>query len=106
MITMDDIFTQMFPFLEGISLDLGTVLLGVLGLGFLIIGFDLVKAMLFGRYERYSSRKSADYYFDQAEHARMARDTQSAGSTRWQEQDMIYRRFLRKSVDSRMKGWR
>jgi hypothetical protein len=106
MFTMQDIFSQMFPFLSGISFDLGTVLLGILSLGFLIVGFDLIKAMLFGRYERYQYGKHADYYLSQAEEARMARDTQASGSVRWQEQDMIYRRFLKKSVDSRIKGWR
>ena len=103
---MDDIFSQMFPILSGISFDLGTVLTAILFLGFLVIGFDLIKAMLFGRMDRHYASKHADYFYSQAEQARQSSDSNTRGSIGWEEQNLIYQRFLRKSVDSRLKGWR
>ncbi len=46
MITLNDIFSQVFPWLEGISVDLGTVLIAVLFLSFLVLGFNFIQEMM------------------------------------------------------------
>lgn len=101
---MQDVFSQMFPMLSGISLDLGTILLALLGLGFLMIGFDLVKVMLFGQYERNRYFRASKYYYDEAKTARSMRDMFQEGTIEWEEQNLLYKNSIRKSVDMRIKG--
>jgi hypothetical protein len=106
MFSIDDLFSQMFPWLSGISWDLGTILTSIVFLWFLLLGFDWVKAMFGLRIDRHFEGKHADYYFEQAESARSSRDTHAEGSIHYEEQNLIYKNFLNKSVNSRIKGWR
>lgn len=48
MFTLEDLFKSVFPQAEGISWDLGTVIVGMLMLSCIVIGFDIIKtAFLF-----------------------------------------------------------
>ena len=104
--TIDQLFDQMFPWLSGISWDLGTILTSLVFLWFLLLGFDWVKAMLLGGWERSQYAKWGDRYTSAAEEARMARDTNLRGSAAWAEQDLVYRKFLNKAANARIKGWK
>ena len=106
MFSLDTLFAQIFPWMTGISWDLGTILTGLVFLWFLILGFDWVKEMLLGNWERNQSSKWADRYSSAAEEAFMARNTNRRGSAAWQEQDMVYRKFISKAADQRIKGWK
>lgn len=106
MITIDDIFTQIFPWMEGISIDLGTILIALVFLSFLILGFDLVMDMLGARINMHQQSKWSDKFYEAAENARAARDTNTRGSSAWLQQDMVYKDFLRRSAKSSVKSWR
>lgn len=105
MYTMDQIFSNMFPMVKGISWDLGTVMIGIFTLGFILIGFDFIKDMLFGRFESSRNRRWADKYLDEAENIREARNTLEKGTAAWDEQDLLYKSFVRKSAKLREKSW-
>ncbi|SHO45294.1 hypothetical protein [Desulfopila aestuarii] len=106
MFTIDMIFDQMFPMLSEISWDLGTVLTGMVFLWLIAEAATLLWEMIDGRLQGHVARRNADTYLSRAEEARRARDTNAAGSAAWMQQDMVYKRFLRKSADSSVKGWR
>ncbi len=106
MFTIDQIFTNIFPWLEGISWDVGTLLTGLLFLSFLVLGFDYLKLMFFGRFEVQRFNKAADKYYDEAESAWNERDTFDQNSLEWEERNLTYKSLLKKSVDSRVRGRR
>ncbi len=106
MFTINDIFNQIFPWLEGISWDVGTVLTGIVFLGFLVLGFDWVMSMLDYRFQISRSNDWAEKYYLSAENARNVRDSFSKGSIEWENQNMIYKKFLNKSADARVRGWK
>jgi len=106
MFSIDQVFDQIFPWLSGISWDLGTILTSLVFLWFLLLGFDWVKVMLFGHLEQKRYIRHADHLYDRAESALKTRDVFDKGSIEWAEQDLMYKRYLRKSVDSRVKGIR
>jgi hypothetical protein len=104
--TIDQLFAQMFPWLAGISWDLGTILTSIVFLWFLLLAFDWVKVMVLGRWESNRHYKWADKFSSAAEEARAARDTNNTGSVSWKEQDLVYHKFLNKAAESRVKGWK
>lgn len=104
--SIDQLFAQMFPWLAGISWDLGTILTAIVFLWFLLLAFDWVQEMLLGKWERSRQYKWADKFSSAAETARAARDTSARGSVSWKEQDLVYRKFLNKAAESRVKGWK
>ena len=106
MFTIDMIFDQMFPMLSDISWDLGTVLTGLVFLWLIGEAGALLFSMIDGRLQGHFARRDADTFLSRAEEARRARDTNAAGSAAWIQQDMVYKRFLRKSADSTIRGWR
>ncbi len=103
---MDQAFQIALPLVGQIQLDIGTVLSAMIGFMFLIAGFDLVKLMLFPRWQASRFSSSADYWEDQARTVRTARDSHMKGSFEWDEQNKLYHRLLNRSTSMRMKGWR
>ena len=104
--SIDQLFAQMFPWLTGISWDLGTILTALVFLWFLLLAFDWIQAMLLGSWERKRHYHWADKFSSAAEDARAARDSNAYGSSAWKESDMVYRKFLNKAAESRVKGWK
>jgi len=104
MFSIDDLFSQMFPWLSGISWDLGTILTSIVFLWFLLLAFDWVKVMFDNRI--YSGRliKSADSYYGEAESILAERNNYFKESIEWEESNLRYKSFLRKSVDARVKS--
>lgn len=106
MITIDDIFAQIFPWMEGISIDLGTILIALVFLSFLVLGFDYVMQMLGTRMQTNRNSLWADNYYKAAESARQSRDTWNKDSIEWEEQNSLYKKFLNKSTDARASAWK
>ena len=104
--SIDQLFAQIFPWLSGISWDLGTVLTAIVFLWFLVLGFDWLKIMLLGNLERRRYDAASTEYLNRAEIARGARDTWGKGTKEWLHHDLLYKEWVRKSVNARMKGWR
>jgi len=96
----------MFPMLSGITWDLGTLLTALVMLWMIAEGAGLLWTMMDRRIQGHFSRKHADYWLDQAEDVRRARNTLQSGSSAWAEQDLLYKKMIRKAADSRLKGWR
>ena len=103
---MDQAFQVALPLLGQIQLDVGTVISGIVLLMFLIVGFDLVTAMLLPRFESRRYGRSADYFEEQARNVREARDSWSRDSFEWEQQNLVYKKLLNKGADLRVKGWR
>ncbi len=66
MFTLDDIFNQIFPWMEGISIDLGTILIALVFLSFLLLGFDWVMEMLGTRIGGRIADRNHGYFMDEA----------------------------------------
>ena len=101
MFTIDQLFAQMFPWIEGVSWDLGTILIATVFIWVIIMAFGLIKDMLSVRL----ANNQADFYYEKAEEALNARMESHQGSIEWEQNDMLYKRYLRKSVDSKMKDY-
>ena len=106
MFTIDQLFSQIFPWMEGISWDLGTILTALVFLWFLVLAFDWVMMMMGDRVMVSRSRKAADYWEEEARTVAMSRDTLQRGSTDWAVQDALHRKMVRRAADLRMKSWR
>lgn len=103
---MDQIFQNIAPVIGGISIDLTTVLAGIVFLWMLVLGLDLIRMMIGGRIMNTRLGRAADYWEEQARTTRMARDSLSRDSFEWEEQDRIYRKLLNRSADLRVRGWK
>lgn len=104
MFTLDQLFTQIFPWLEGISWDLGTVLTGIVFLWFLVMAFDWLKEMFLGRMESSRYHKAAGFYYNEAKRVRDMRDMLNKDTIDYEEADLLYKSYLRKSASLRVKG--
>ncbi|MGL1932720.1 MAG: hypothetical protein OCC45_13325 [Desulfotalea sp.] len=96
MFTLEDIFKQVFPFLEGISFDVGTVIVAMLLISFIVIGFDYVRDIL----ESFLLGRQADAFSSSASTALSARNSFSKGSQEYDKADMMYRGYLNKSASA------
>ncbi|KAB2891602.1 MAG: hypothetical protein F9K32_03665 [Desulfobulbaceae bacterium] len=103
---MDQIFQNIVPVLGGFSIDLTTVLAGIVFLWMLVLGLDLIRMMIGGRIMSTRLGRAADYWEEQARSVRMGRDSWSRDSFEWEEQDRIYRKLLNRSADLRVRGWK
>lgn len=106
MFTIDQIFDQLFPALSGISWDLGTLLTALMFLWIIAEGATLLWEMMDSRIQGHFHRKDADYYLEQAEYARFTRDELIRDTALWDVEDLVYKKYIRKSADSYVKGWR
>lgn len=104
MFEIDDIFSAVFPFLEGISFDVGTLIVGMLLLTFIVIGFDYVKDVLGSMVNTSFNNRQAKYYYNQAEKYRSSMGSLNPDSLGYEEAQMLYKANLRKSVSHRVSG--
>lgn len=96
------IFQSIGTLTGGLISDLSSVIVGLVALSFIALAVDHITWLLSGTMHRRMSNK----YYERAEMVRQARDTNSRGSAAWLQQDMLYKRFLRRSVDESEQGWR
>ena len=104
--SIDQLFAQIFPWLSGISWDLGTVLIAIIFLWFIVLAFDWLQEMMLGAWTSHRYRKASDEYLRRAELSREARDSNLRGTDAWKQQDLVYQGWLRKSADASIKGWK
>lgn len=105
MFTLDQLFDQIFPWLSGISWDIGTLLTGLIFLSFIALGFDWVMQMFGMSMERRRYNSWSERYYSAAEEALDRRGYFEKGSSEWLKHDMMYKELLRKSAKSQVKGW-
>lgn len=96
------LFNAMSTMTNGLISDSTTLLLGLLVLGFLAMGFDLLLSTMNSSIDsRISSRLG-----NAAEEALARRNQYTRGTHAWNEADATYRKLLNNSVDRKIKSMR
>ena len=101
MFTLDQLFDQIFPWMTGISWDLGTVLTGLVFLWVLAEAFNLLSQMLLGRIGGYISDRDSDHYLDQARKQESMAMEYSEGSIEREYHSLMQKSYLNDSVRSK-----
>ena len=96
------LFTAIGTMTNGLISDATTLLLGLLVLAFLAMGADLMIDTVTNGLE---SRKR-DKYFKAAETMRMERDQYRKGTHEYDESNLMYWEFIKKSARSRTRGFK
>lgn len=104
MFTLNDIFTQLFPALEGMSVDVGTVIVGMLALTVICCGFDFVKDILLNRVHSMANERRANKYLSQAEKSRENMGLYEEGSFAYEFERRIYQKSMNNAVNHESKA--
>lgn len=101
MFTVDQLFSQCFSLLKGISFDLGTVMTGMIVMLFILIGIDLIRSALLVRVYSFQEDKflaNATSYKHQLENSHTGADRDFYSR--------LYNKSINKAVDFRMRRGR
>lgn len=90
----------------GLVNDLKTLILGMVVCAFLLMALDYLKDLFGDTIETFVSHRNSNKYFENARFAKEARDNSVFGSAEYDFNNALYRRFIRKSVDSTERSWK
>lgn len=97
---MGIIFTTLSQLTNGLISDATTLVIGILVLGFIAMGFDMLK----GNLDLFLANRRGDAYGEKADFWFQARENSTKGTRNYDEADMFYKASLRESVKNRMAG--
>lgn len=97
---MNLIFQALSNMTGGLIADSTTLVIGLVTLGFMVMGFDKLKEQL----DLSASNRRGDAYGEKADFWFQARENSTKGTRQYDEADMFYKNSLRESVKARMAG--
>jgi len=96
------LFDALISMTGGLISDMKTLYLGAIVLAFILMGLDHIKGVFDHMLEARSYKNS----MSDAETMRMERDQYRRGSREWDEANYMYRHFIGKAANSRLKRWK
>jgi len=85
----------------GIITDIESLFLGGIVLAFICVGLDYLK----DAFNHMLDARSHDRFLEDAKDMQMERDQYRRGSSEWEEANYMYRHFIGKAANSRLRRW-